>query len=672
MTTFDFAASDIAAHDPYADSIPVCFERIVDAHPLRLAVGGESWKPTYRELDLTANRLAHAILAGSGGPEDRVAVVMRHDAPMVAALLGAIKAGRVAVVLNPGEPPARLQQVLDAATPATIITDSLNEGIAADIAGGAEVIRFEACADEGPDHRPALSISADQPAFIVFSSGSTGRPNGALHIHGAAIATARTTARMMEVGPADRVLFLSSAGGGQGIATLFLALLSGASLWPFLASEKGVHGLADFLDTCGITSCTWSASIFRHMVMTIGPDRCFPAVHSIRIASETATLDDFHAFQRHFSDQCTLNYSLASSEAGHISRMSLRRGDAVGDGALPIGRVHDGVKIELLGEDGRAVPLGEPGELVVTSRSVTVGYWGDPALSAERISIPADAPAQRSLRTRDLVRWNEAGLLEFVGRLNRRVKIRGYAVELVEVDQALRGLPGIKEATTSIVERPQRQPQLAAFIIPEASAIENGTLQPAKLRRALRALLPRQMVPATFVFVDAFPLNANGKLDRDKLDEMLESRGTLEEPRTDTELMLARVWKDIFKLEDIGRQDDFVDLGGDSLSASVVAAWLQGEFGVEIDLGMFMSNPTLETLAALVDRLRKESVAGVDRSTVPRRGGPLPLSFSQQFYWQSSRVPGAAGAHDAGRLPARWRAADRRFSGMSERAASAA
>ncbi len=124
MPPFDFAASDIAAHDPYADSIPVCFERIVDAHPLRLAVGGESWKPTYRDLDLTANRLAHAVLAGRGGPGDRVAVVMRHDAPMVAAVLGAIKAGRVAVVLNPGEPQARLRQVLEVATPATIITDS--------------------------------------------------------------------------------------------------------------------------------------------------------------------------------------------------------------------------------------------------------------------------------------------------------------------------------------------------------------------------------------------------------------------------------------------------------------------------------------------------------------------------------------------------------------------
>jgi non-ribosomal peptide synthetase component F len=517
---------DIASHDPYTDSLPTCFERIAAAHPKALAVSGSDWRPTFGELNVAANRVAHAILRSGAMPGDRVAILMEHDAPLVAGIIGALKAACIIVVLNTTDPPARLQQMTDDADPTVIIADATHSRIARDIAKVAKVAKvlcFEEIAHDGPAHDPALVISADQLAEIVYTSGSTGQPNGVMHIHGAAIAHAQKTARMMKVNRVDRLLFATSAGGGNGINTVIMGLLSGASLWPFPALDRGVHGLADYLTENAITVCTWSGSMFRHMMMTIGPDRQFPAVHCVRLSSERALLEDFRNFERHFSEHCLFVHSLASSETGQVAYSTLQAGDDIQGEVLPIGRLHAGVSIELLDEAGQPAPRGEAGELVVTSRSVTVGYWRNPRLTRERCQEAPDK-RHRTLHTGDMVRWNEAGVLEFVERLQRRHKIRGVRIELSEVERALRGLAGVKAATCSVFDLPTREPQLVAFIARGQTAADGTGPEGATIRRHLRALLPRQMIPSTFVLVDELPLNANGKIDSGRLRAIYEAR----------------------------------------------------------------------------------------------------------------------------------------------------
>ena len=239
-----------------------------------------------------------------------------------------------------------------------------------------------------------------------------------------------------------------------------------------------------------------------------------------------------------------------------------------------------------------------------------------------------------------MVRWNEAGLLEFVGRMQRRVKIRGYTIELPEVEQALRTVPGLKAVTCSVFELPQHEPQLVAFIVQDRVADKGPVLQPAMLRRRLRALLPRQMIPSTFVLIDELPLSANGKVDPGKLRELYEARerNSSDRPATDTEVTLARIWGDVLGFDDIGRQDDFFDLGGDFLTASVTTAWLQAETGVQIDLGTFTAHPRLDAMSALVDSLRSGFASpGAKSSASAVPGEPAPLSFMQQYYWDASQ-----------------------------------
>jgi amino acid adenylation domain-containing protein len=638
-----FPDLEIASHDPDAESIPCCFERIAAAYPDNLAVGGTDWRPTFGELNVVANRVAHAILRSGAASGDRVAILMGQSAALVAAIMSVLKAACVVVVFTSTDPPARLRQVADDAEPAIIIADTTHIGIAREISRNAKVLHFEDLAREGPSHDPAPEISADQLALIVYTSGSTGQPNGVMHTHGECIAQARMSGHMMDVCQTDRLLFLASAGGYLGFSTVIVGLLSGASLWPFPALEKGVHGLADYLTESAITVCPWSPSILRHLAMTIGPDRHFPAVRCVRVATESATREDFRTVERHFSHQCTFINSLASSETGQIACLTLRVGDEVADGPLPIGRPHDGVTVELLDEGGRPVEHGEPGELVVTSRSVTAGYWRNPQLTSERCSASVNAH-HRTLRTGDLVRWNGAGVLEFVGRLQRRYKVRGNRIELLEVERALRKVSGVNAATCSVFDLPMREPQLVAFVVQKQLSKTGGVLQPAALRRQLQALLPRQMIPSTFLAVDEIPLTANGKVHPHRLREMYDARerNNSDRPATDTEVALARIWGGVLGFDDIGRQDDFFDLGGDSLTASVTTAWLQAETGVQIDLGTFITHPTLEAMAILVDSLRSDAACRVAEPASAAAKEPAPLSFMQQYYWDNSKTVEAA------------------------------
>jgi non-ribosomal peptide synthetase component F len=671
------AASGVS-HDPYLDSfpalsVPAWFERIVAAYPDNLAVGGTDWQPTFGELNLIANRVAHAILRSGAAAGDRVAILMEHDAPMAAALIGVLKAGCVAAVFNAADPPMRHKQLIESAEPAVLLVAAACRAAGVDIAGNATVLCFDQVASNGPTDNPAFEISADRNALIMYTSGSTGQPNGVMWTHDSLIANARMAAWVSKVTPSDRVLLLASVGGGQGTNTLLTAVLSGASVWPFSAQQKGVHGLADYVAENAITVCVWSPSIFRHMAMTIRPDRRFPSVRSVRLSSEGATQQDFRIFERHFSDRCRLNHVLSSSETGAIAFLTLRPGDDVGEGALPVGRLFDGVTVELLDEAGRPAPDGEPGQLVVTSRSVAVGYWRNPELTAKRRFSSAGSQ-YRTVCTRDLARWNDTGMLEFVGRLERRVKIRGYTIELPEVEQALRTLPGLKAVVCSVFELPMCGPQLVASIVQDRTTDSNAGLHSATLRRQLRALLPRQMIPSTFVLTDELPLNASGKIDPGKLRELYEvrERNQSDRPTTDTELMIARIWGSALSLDDIGRHDDFFDLGGDSLTASVATASLQAEAGVEIDLGTFVAHSTVATMAELVGKLRSRTLARqgpkpaastqfqepAPQPLVPQELAlrepalyeptlqePAPLSFAQQFYWETSQTAEAAAQH---------------------------
>lgn len=631
------AALDVVARD-VDETLVACFARVVGACGERTALATDRRRITFAELDATADAVAAGVQSAGGIGAERVAILMQHDAPQIIAMLAVLKAGRVAVVLDPGSPEARLRSILDDADPQLIVADAARLDLAAAVAGRERIAGFdELAAGTRRPYQPPNSAPRDTAA-LVYTSGTTGRPKAVMQTHRHIRDVALRLSHVMGLGPGDRMALVAALSGAQGLCTAWQALLAGSALHPFATMERGVTGLADWLIEHRITAYVSSASLLRSFIRTLHDEARIPDMRVLRVASEMATADDFRAVQRHFAADCRFVHSLAASEVGAIACLTLNAGDTVPDGRLAVGRPLDGIEIKLVDEHGSDVPAGSPGEIIVRSRAMAAGYWRNPALTAQRFSDTADGWS--SFRTGDLGRFDADGNLTFLGRRDTRVKIRGNSIELSEVEDALARLPQVDRAIARTSARPgSSEQQLVAYVV-----LRRGEEAAAgALRRALRTALPGFMIPSAFVFLDGFPLTGHGKIDHERLARehpIASVQAPAEAARTPTESVLAEIWAAAFDLAGIGRGDDFFDLGGDSLTAAVIAARIDATFGVELRLSAFLEHPTLAALAARVDAGRREGVGS--RPSLRGRGvqpGPAPLSFSQERVWRYSQTP---------------------------------
>ena len=402
----------------------------------------------------------------------------------------------------------------------------------------------------------------------------------------------------------DRIPLFAMVSTGQGSTALWWILLNGAMLCPFSLKTRGITGLADWIIDRGLTVYVSSASIFRTLVKTIDDRLVFANVRAVRLASEAVTADDFRAFRQHFPRTSIFVHTLSSSETSNIAWSRWTQDDNIPEGVLPVGHFSRDMDVSLLGDDGQPVARGEVGEIVVKSRYLANGYWRDPELTAERFSADLDGNGTRLVRTGDLGRINADGLLEFCGRKDDRIKIRGNRIELLDIERALERLPGIDRAAVVAVARDNHEPVLVAFVVKKS----NASWTAPRLRHAVRANLPLHMVPSRIVFLDSLPYNKGNKIDREALRQYflpVRDGNKGDEPRTETEMLLADIWAEIFDLPDISRDDDFFNLGGDSLSGAIVAAQVYAALGVELSLGAIADHPTVSTLAAFIDECRR-------------------------------------------------------------------
>ncbi len=454
-----------AARAEVETTIPARFEALAARMGARQAIGSGSWQATYDELNGAANRLAWMLLSRGVVRGDRVALLMRHDGPQMAAVLGVLKAGGIVVVLNPSDPPARLRGILADAGSSVVVADESNRTLAEEIARErGHVVLFDATAD-GPADNPKVDAAPGDVAFLIYTSGSTGKPKAVMQTHRAILHNIRRLTRGMSLVAVDRITLLASLSGGQGVATMWCALLNGAALCPFPTMEKGVTGLAEWLEERRITVYVSAASLFRHFMRTLG-EKTIPGVRLVRLGAEPATADDFAEFRKHFCDPCMLFNSLSSSETGNILQLLLPRSAAVGSGVLPVGYPPEGVEILLLDEAGAEVPHGEPGLMTVRGRYLSPGYWGDAARTAERFSGAADAAGVRLFKSGDRARRLLDGSLVFAGRNDARVKICGYRVELAEIEGALDRQEGVAKASVCVRGAGEGEDrQLVAYVL---------------------------------------------------------------------------------------------------------------------------------------------------------------------------------------------------------------
>jgi amino acid adenylation domain-containing protein len=602
------------------------FEAVARAHPDRPAVRTPAHALTYRELDGRASAIARAILRRTGPAPEPVALLLEHDAAAIAALLGALRAGRPYVPLDPRHPPARLRYILEDSGSRLVLASAQTGPLAADLAGGAlPVVDLDALDAGSADAPPPARLGASAFAVLIYTSGSTGRPKGVPQTHGNILHDVMHYTNAARFCREDRMVLLSSLSFADSLRTVYGSLLNGAALCPYDVARDGLTGLAAWLEGEAITVYRSVPTLFRHLVATLPPEPRFPALRLIFLAGEPVVRTDVDAYRRHFSPGCIFVNRLGTTEALTYACNFLDHQTPIAGAAVPVGYAVPDKEILLLDAEPEGNGTTRVGEIAVRSRYLSPGYWRRPDLTGETFLPDPEGSDLRVYRSGDLGRLLPDGGLVHLGRKDFQVKVRGHRIEPGEIEVALAEHPAVRDAVVVARDGQDGDVRLTAYVA--AGGGQHPTV--SELRRFLRDRLPGPMIPAAFVVLEALPLTPTGKVDRRALPDPGQARPAVAAafvaPATPIEQLVARIWAEVLGLDRVGAHDDFLELGGDSLLAARVLARIADALGLDPPRAPLLAAGTVAEMArVLVDH----AATGADRAP---GNDPRP------------RPPGAAG-----------------------------
>ena len=569
------------------------FEAQVGRGPDRLAVKMGAEARSYRALDAAANRVAHALLDWLGAGNEPVALLLQQSVGQIESVLGALKAGKIYVPLDPAQPPARLAEAIEDSDTRLVLTAAAHVDLGRRVAPGRQVVEIETAA-AAPDRRPGLTVSPDAGAYIFYTSGSTGRPKGVLDTHRNVLHNVMRYTNTLHLGPGDRLTLLQGPSFSGAVSSLFGALLNGATSLPFDVPREGANRIAAWLAAEAITVYHSVPALFREVA---AHGSALPALRIVRLEGDQASVRDLETFQRHFPRDCVLVNGLGATECGLVRQFFFTPGHPLPARVAPIGEPVADMEIVLLAEGGGPVPEGQTGEIAVRSRYLAAGYWRRPDLTAQRFLDDPERPGTRLYRTGDVGRFQPGGVLEHLGRVDGLAKIRGQRVEAAEVESALLAVPGVAAAAVTVREDTPGEARLVAYLVPAATPPPS----PTELRQALAGRLPDVMVPSAFVPLARLPLDGNGKVDRRALPPPPARSGlpvtAVAPPRDAIEYTLVGIWEDVLGVRPVGIRDDFFDLAGHSLLAARMAEAVERASGRPVPLTTLFEAPTIERLA---------------------------------------------------------------------------
>jgi amino acid adenylation domain-containing protein len=589
-------------------SIPSRFERQVAKYPDRVAVKTRNHTLTYYELNEAANRVARAILARSGDGSEPIALLIENDAPIVVAILGVLKAGRIYVPLDPLYPHARLTYILEDSQAGLIVTNTRNLTLARELAyERLQVVNVDEIASSPSPCNPKLNISPDRPANILYTSGSTGQPKGVVQNHRNVLHEIMNYTNGVHICANDRLILLSSPSFADAVRTTYGSLLNGAGLYPFDIREEGLDHLADWMIQQGITIYRSVPAVLRHFVSSLSGNEKFTDLRLIYSAGDSVSKADVQLYKRYFSPTCVFVNGLGSTESLTFRWYFIDQETQMTGSTVPVGYALEGMEVLLLENDVNEPGSNEVGEIAVKSRYLSPGYWRKPELTGAVFSADL-AGGDRIYRTGDLGRILSDGCLEHLGRKDFQVKIRGHRIEVTEVEMALLDLDTIKEAVVVARKDDSGDQRLVAYVVPHNQPGPTVT----SLRHVLRGRLPDYMIPSAFMVLDALPLTPNRKLDRKALPDPGKSRPKLDAPyvapRTPIEEALAEIWAEVLSLDEVGIHDNFFELGGHSLAASQVISRVIKRLQLGLPVQSLFQAPTVAEMAAVITQSQAENL----------------------------------------------------------------
>jgi amino acid adenylation domain-containing protein len=630
-----------------------CLHEIVEAQAARspeaIAVVFEEERITYRELNRRANRLARRLQSLGVAPEVRVALCLERSSDLPLAILAVLKAGGAYVPLDPRYPRERLELMVQDAAPAVLVT---RRELAGEIAGAARrILCLEDLVGEGSsageDENPYSGAVPDNLAYVIYTSGSTGRPKGVTISHRAINNRLLWMQSAFPLEPRDRVLQKTPFSFDASIWELFVPLMFGARL---VMARPGGHQDSGYMvaaiERYGITVLQLVPSMLGAFLAEPGLAGC-TSLRRVFCGGEALSreLQDRLLARLPVELQNLYGPTEAAIDASCHPCGRDRRDE--GEAVLPIGRPLANMRIYLLDSRGGLAPQGVPGELHIGGVGLTRGYLNRPDLTAERlVPDPFDGLAgERLYRTGDLARHREDGVIEFLGRIDQQVKVRGFRIEPGEIEAALTQHPEVRDAVVVVREDHPGDLRLVAYFVPQQGR-DPGV---AGLRELLAGKLPEHMVPGSFVRLEVLPALPNGKVDRSALPAPGRAdfaSGRMVAPRNLTEEVLAEIWGEVLGIPEVSVHDSFLAAGGHSLLATRMLARLRQAFQVELPLSRIFEATDLAGLAEEIEDARRGSAPALPPILPGPRGGDLPLSFAQQRMWFLHRMDPSGAAYN--------------------------
>ncbi|HKG20831.1 MAG TPA: amino acid adenylation domain-containing protein, partial [Blastocatellia bacterium] len=628
------------------------FESRAESAPSALAAVCNDESLTYQGLNARANQLANYLQSAGVGCETIVAICLGRSLDLLVALLAVLKSGGAYLPLDRSQPAERLAFMVEDAGAIFVLTDQSMRALFE--TGGAAVIcldRAQDIIDHYPNTNPRSSVGPDNLAYVLYTSGSTGTPKGVLVSHRPLVNHSLAVAKTYGLNPADRVLQFASIGFDVAAEEIFPSWHSGAAV--VLRDEDAAGSPLDLLRLIArrrLTVVNLPSSYWHELVseMSRAGNEIPGSVRLMIVGSERALPEKYNSWRSLTGGRVRLCNAYGPTETT-ITATIYPAGETGFPAAatLPIGRPIANTRVYLLDAFMQPCPAGVPGELYIGGAGLARGYHGRPDLTASSFvpDLFGDEPGGRLYKTGDRARYLPDGELEFLGRADQQVKVRGFRIEPGEVEAGLALHPLVREAVVLTRDDPGGGLHLVGYVVVSG---RDENLDSKALREFLKESLPDYMLPSRIITLAELPLTSSGKIDRRTLSELsgpgAEAERAITLPRNPVEEILLDIWREVLGLENIGVEDNFFELGGHSLLAMRLISKVRGAFQTEIRLRSLFDSPTIGALAREISELgRTGNLAPADPIKRHLRDSSLPLSYAQQRMWFLDRLaPGNA------------------------------
>ncbi|MEC0264254.1 plipastatin non-ribosomal peptide synthetase PpsC [Bacillus subtilis] len=589
---------------PRNETISRLFEMQAEQTPNAVAIVSDTQVFTYEDMNSWANQIASVLQIKGVGPDSVVALLTGRTPELIAGMLGILKAGGAYLPIASDLPVERIAYMLSDSGAALLLQSEKTEKQLLDIE--CEQIIIEDIQKQGKTKNVDSSAGPHSLAYIIYTSGSTGKPKGVMIEQRSVIRLVKNS-NYITFTPEDRLLMTSSIGFDVGSFEIFGPLLNGAAL--HLSDQQTFldsHQLKRYIEHQGITTIWLTSSLFNHL--TEQNEQTFSQLKHLIIGGEALSPSHVNRIRNVCPEVSIWNGYGPTENTTFSTCLHIQKTYEL---SIPIGRPVGNSTAYILNQWGVLQPVGAVGELCVGGDGVARGYLGRPDLTKEKFVKNPFVPGDRLYRTGDLARWLPDGTIEYVGRIDDQVKVRGYRVELGEIETALRQIDGVKEAAVLARTAQTGSKELFGYI-----SVKAGT-NAEQVRSLLARSLPNYMIPAYIIEMETLPLTSNGKLNRKALPEPnFTSKQTYAPPRNDLEDQLALIWQEVLGIQRIGIEDSFFELGGDSIKALQVSARL-GRYGLSLQVSDLFRHPKIKDLSPFIRKSERIIEQGPVQGDVP-------------------------------------------------------